>query len=140
MRGVVQFLKDERGSETIQFVMFLPLFAFLVVIVIDATTLYQTHSEMWNVARDTARRMAARQLNSAAEAEAYAVTHLTMFANTYQVSATYDPDADMVVVIDVPISDSMIFGAFLGPVLNRNMRSRVKMRAEPDPSAGGGGA
>ncbi len=135
MVRVHEFLSDERGSESVQFILFVPLFAVLMIVVTDATILYQTHSEMWNVARDTARRMAARQLNSVAEAEAYAATQLTMFANAYEVAATYDLDGDMTVTIDVPIVDGMIFGNFLGPVLSGSLRSYVKMRTEPDPNA-----
>ncbi len=141
MRRVCAFLDDDKGSETIQFVMWVPLFAFLLVIVTDASILFLNHTEMWNVARDTARRMAAGQLTSAADAESYAAEQLTLHDNPYQITATRDPNAKMEVVISVGIADAMIFGAFLGPVLGNTIQARVVMRAEPAPVAVvGGGA
>lgn len=50
-------LGDERGSVTIEFVLWVPVITALVALVIDATTIYITYAEMWTVARDTARRM-----------------------------------------------------------------------------------
>ena len=81
MQGFVAFLNDERGSETVQFVAFVPLFVFLLVIVTDASFLYLTNSEMWNVARDTTRRMVAGQITSAQDAEDFAAERLKMFQN-----------------------------------------------------------
>ena len=140
MRRIFAFLEDETGSETIQFVSFVPLFAFLLVIVTDATFLYLTHSEMWNVARDTARRMAAGQLTNEQEAMDHAAAHLAMFENAYNVSASFDPNTKMGILITVGIADAMIFGAFLGPVLGETIRVQFEMRSEPEISGGGGGS
>jgi Flp pilus assembly protein TadG len=140
MRGFSEFLKDDSGSETIQFVVFLPLFAVTLVIVTDASFLYLNHSEMWQVARDTARRMASGQLTSEQEAVGYASSHMAMFDNHYQVSAGYDPDSTMAIQISVPIADAMIFGKFLQPVMGQSMVARFEMRAEPEIATGGGGA
>ena len=140
MRGILAFLKDENGSETIQFVFFVPLFAAILVLVTDASSLYLTHSEMWSVARDTARRMAAGQLTSQEEAVDYAAANLAMFENQYQVSASYDPNTKMQILITVPIADALIFGAFLQPVLGAAIRVRFEMRSEPEINTGGGGS
>ncbi len=139
MRNVFTFLRDESGSETIQFVLFVPLFAFLLVIVTDASFLYLTHSEMWAVARDTARRMAAGQLTSEQEAVDYATGRLTMYDNSYNVSASHDAASSMEVLIQVNIADAMVFGAFLGPLVGEAIQARVEMRSEPEISGGGGG-
>ena len=104
MCGILAFLKDQNGSESIQLLLFLPLFAALLVIITDASFLYLTHSEMWNVARDTARRMAAGQLTTEQEAVNYAATQMERFEEQYQVSASYDPDTKMVILITVPIA------------------------------------
>lgn len=138
MRGFSVFLDDERGSETIQFVLFVPLFVFLLVIVADASFLFLSYSEISNVARDTARRMAAGQFTSDQEAVDYAVAHLTMFEAPYDVSASYDPNSHMAVLIEVGIADAMVFGKFLGPVLDKTLRARVVMRSEPEIATGGG--
>ena len=137
-RRIAEFITDQRGSETIQFVSFVPLFVVLLLIVVDATVLYLTNSEMWNVARDTARRMAAKQLTSEADAVTYAANHLTMYDHAYAITASYDPNGQMQVVISVPIADAMVFGRYLGSLLTQKMETRATMRAEPDPGAGGG--
>ena len=138
MRRISAFLRDQRGSQTIQFVLFVPLFMLLLVIVTDASILYLTSSEMENVARDTARRMAAKQLTSETEAEAYAASQLTMYPNTYALSASYDPNGQMVMVISVPVANAMVFGMFLAPLFDEKLEARVTMRAEPDPPGGAG--
>lgn len=139
MRGIIEFLKDDSGSETVQFVSFVPLFAGVLVIVTDTSFLYLNQSEIWNVARDTARRMAAGQLTSEQEAIDYASSRMTMFDNHYQVSASYDPDTKMVVLITVPIAEAMIFGQYLQPIMGQSIGARFEMRSEPEIATGGGG-
>jgi hypothetical protein len=139
MRRFSEFLKDDSGSETVQFVVFIPLFASMLVIMTDASFLYLNHSEIWNVARDTARRMAAGQLTGEQEAVDYASSQMTMFDNQYHVSASYDPDSTMVIQISVPIADAMIFGKFLQPVMGQSIGARFEMRSEPEIATGGGG-
>ena len=90
MHSVLTFLRDERGSQTIEFVLWIPIIGALMVLITDAFLLYMTHTEMWNVARDTARRMTTKNLVTKAEAEAYASSQLTFFEYPYTVNATYD--------------------------------------------------
>ena len=139
MRGISEFLKDDSGSETVQFVLFVPVFAAVLVIVTDASFLYLNHTEVWNVARDTARRMAVGQLTSEQEAIDYASSRITMFDNQYQVSASYDPDTKMAVLITVQIADAMIFGKYLQPIMGQSIGARFEMRSEPEIATGGGG-
>ena len=72
MRGMQTFLRDDRGSQTIEFVLWLPIIGALLVIISYASIFYAAHTEMWNVARDTARRMTTGALATEVEAEAYA--------------------------------------------------------------------
>lgn len=131
MSSVSTFLRDERGSQTIQFVLWVLPLSFLLIIVTDASFLYLTHTEMWNVARDTARRMSAGQLLTATEAEAHVATQLSQYDHPFTVTAGYDLTTSMSVVISVPIADAAIFGLFLAPVLGNTMDARVVMRSEP---------
>jgi Flp pilus assembly protein TadG len=48
----LRFLRDERGSATIEFVLWVPVFMILLVATTDASILYLHHTEMWNVSRD----------------------------------------------------------------------------------------
>jgi Flp pilus assembly protein TadG len=125
------FLGDDSGSETVQFVVWLPLFAFLLVIVTDASYLFLYHTEMENVARDTARRMTTGDITSQADAETHAYTQLLESNQPYEVTANYDPDSAMTVIISVPMVDVTVFGFFVRPVLGQTMNARVVMRSEP---------
>lgn len=142
---VRRFWRDERGAQSIEMVLMSPLLIAMVLITVDVTSVYQMHSEMWNVARDTARRMAARQLPSKEDAEAYAETSLTMFqAANYTISATYDLDGDMTVTISAPISEVVAFGSYFVTALDLDapIVSFSRMRTEPvsnfNPSTGPG--
>jgi Flp pilus assembly protein TadG len=131
MRSIMTFLGDDSGSETIQFVVWLPLFAFLLVIVTDASYLFLYHTEMENVARDTARRMTTGDITSQADAETHAYAQLFESNQPYEVTANYDPDSAMTVIISVPMVDVTVFGFFVRPVLGQTMNARVVMRSEP---------
>ena len=105
MHNTLNFLRDERGSQTIEFVLWIPIIGALMVLITDAFLLYMTHTEMWNVARDTARRMTTGDLSTKAAAETYAGTQLTFFEYPYTVTATYDEATAMqehYVVADPP--------------------------------------
>ena len=131
MRSILTFLGDDSGSETVQFVVWLPLFAFLLVIVTDASFLFLYHTEMTNVARDTARRMTTGQFQSKEAAQTHAYAQLLASNKPYTVIADYDPTTAMTVEITVPMVDVKVFGFALGPVLDATMNSRVVMRSEP---------
>ena len=144
MNCVLNFLRDQRGSETVQFVVWLPLIAFVLITVTDASFLYLNHTEMTNVARDTARRLTTGNLLTEDEAKAYAYGELAQYAYNYEVLVNRDPDAAMTVVVSVPVVDVTVFGFFLTPVLGSTMGTRVVMRSDPTvaalfPPGGGGG-
>jgi Flp pilus assembly protein TadG len=142
MRGILTFLRDDRGSQTIEFVLWLPIIGALLVIISYASILYTTHTEMWNVARDTARRMTTglfdvdKVLDEAA-AEEYAQSQLKLyefFGSGYEVVATEDPEQEtMTVVITLGVSDSSFDAGFFGAfaLVGGTMAARVVMRAEP---------
>ena len=134
MRGILTFLRDDRGSQTIEIVLWIPIFVALLVIIIDASTLYLTQTEMWNVARDTARRMTTGTLQTEIEAEDYANTQLHLYANnsgSYTVEASYDPVVQ--VVISVGVGDISFTGLkYLGfTIFGGPITAQVVMRPEP---------
>jgi Flp pilus assembly protein TadG len=139
---------DETGAMTVDFIVWLPLFVSLLVIVSDASILYLTQTEMWNVARDTVRRMTTQQLTSNSDARCWAKAKLNLYSYlAYDVEATSTTDMNSV-VIKVALSDASAFGYFLGPVLGETISARVTMRANPELTnlpegaacaAGGGG-
>lgn len=135
------FGRDEKGSATIEFVLWIPLFLALLVLVVDVSTIYVTHTEMWNVARDTARRMAKGDM-TAAQAKAYAEGAMSLRDFPYQVETDYDTTNDVVqVIIKLQLGETTIIGPWM---LTRpltlaagDIAARVVMRAVPGKAPSG---
>ncbi|HUF86838.1 MAG TPA: TadE/TadG family type IV pilus assembly protein [Thermohalobaculum sp.] len=132
-----RFRRDETGSATIEFVLWIPIIVGLLVIVIDVATLYITHSEMWNVARDTARRMVTGNLLTEQEAEQYAIDAMSLRDFPYAVQASYpadpnDPGSVVEVIIAFNMKDISILG-YGSPLtlLGADIMARVSMRPDP---------
>ena len=127
--GVSEFLRDEHGSVTIEFVLWVPVFAVILVAATDATILYLHHTEMWNVSRDIARRVAAGDM---AESDAAAAVGEEMFlyGNAFTVATSAAGNPDVVILIQTQVSDASVFG-FFQPILGRYLTASVTMRREP---------
>ncbi len=126
------FLEDDGALASMEFVLWVPVFFFVLVIVTDASILFLTHTEMWNAARDTARRVSVGAM-TAAEAPARATRKLKLANRQYRVAVS---DANPVIVeISVGVADASVFG-FFTRVLGRRLVARVEMLKEaiPPPS------
>ena len=62
MRKLYEFVQDEHGGPTIEFVVLVPAFMFFLLLTVDASVLYLTHTEMYNVARTTARQISVGEI------------------------------------------------------------------------------
>ena len=134
-----RFLHDETGSVTIEFVLWIPIIVALLTVVIDATTLYVTHTEMENVARDTARRMVLGRFATTTQAEAYAANAMRLRNYPYYVGATYDVDTGAEVAIAIQTEDMWIMGYSPLRLLGSTVGARVVMRANPRVAMAGSG-
>lgn len=125
----LQFLRDEHGSATIEFVLWVPVFVVLLVATTDASILYLHHTEMWNVSRDVARRISVGDLT---EAEAATTVQKEMFlsTNAYIVETSLPSALDVRIKIQTNIGDASVFG-FFKPVLGQYLEAEVTMRREP---------
>lgn len=65
------FLSDDGGSSTVEFVILVPLFTMVLLLVADASLLFLRHTSLMNISRDTAR-IVARHAMTAADAKIYA--------------------------------------------------------------------
>ncbi len=126
---VSQFLRDEHGSATIEFVLWVPIFVVILVAATDATILYLHHTEMWNVSRDVARRVAVGDMS---EADAVTVVQNEMFlySRAYTVSTSDPADLDVQIMIQTSVADASVFGVF-EPIMDRYLTAMVTMRREP---------
>lgn len=132
MRSFRSFVADERGVETIQFVSWIPLFAFLLITVTDVSFLYLAHTEMSNIARDIARRMSSGSLPSEQAAENMAAARMNAMGYSYEVRAVINPDSAVGIEIKVPVRDVAIFGPLVFPILGDELAAIVVMRADSD--------
>ena len=136
MRKLHEFIHDERGSPTIEFVLWVPVFVFFLCFTVDASLLYLTHTEMFTVARTTARQISVGALK-VEDAQAYAKSRILLSGRTYTIGLL---SGSLVIVdISVNVGDATVFGmmeAVLGfgvsdEVMGRTMSARVQMRREP---------
>jgi Flp pilus assembly protein TadG len=124
-----RFLRDEHGSATIEFVLWVPVFVALLVATVDATILYLHHTEMWNVSRDVARRVAVGDI-SEADAANTIQNELFLYSDAYTVATSNPSQLDVEITIQTSILDASVFG-FFRPVLGRYLTAHVTMRREP---------
>ncbi len=126
---VSEFLRDEHGSATIEFVLWVPIFVVILVAATDATVLYLHHTEMWNVSRDVARRVAVGDM-SETDAATAVQNEMFLYSRAYTVATSDPTDLDVQIMIQTRIADASVFG-FFEPVLGRYLTAMVTMRREP---------
>ncbi len=126
MASLRRFIRDQAGTASIEFVLWAPVYVILLVAVTDASILYLTHTEMWNAARDTARRISVGTLN-AAGAPDHAGKKLLLSGRTYTLAVS--DTGPVIVEISVNVGDASVFG-FFKPVLGRELNARVVMWKE----------
>lgn len=126
---LARFGREQQGVITVEFVIWMPVFLVMLAFIADASFLYLMQADMWNVARDTTRRMTTGQL-TAANAPAYAGAQLMYPSKPYIVTATQG--LDDVVEISIPIKNASVFGvlAVFGSFSDATLRAKVTMRAE----------
>ncbi|MDH3666169.1 MAG: pilus assembly protein [Paracoccaceae bacterium] len=127
--GISGFLRDETGAASIEFVLWVPVFAFLLVAVIDATVLYLQHTEMWNVSRDVARRVA---IGDMAESDVVQVVQneMYLYSKAYTVATSQPTDPDVQIAIQTTVAEASVFGIFQA-VMDEKLTAVVTMRREP---------
>ncbi len=125
--------RDERGVAAIEFAFILPVLVLMLTGMINLGALLFLQSNMGDVARDTARRLAVREL-TAANAPSYAEGRLVNWGGTFTVTAAMpnpaDPnDRDITVQISVPIADVSLVD-IVGVFRTGNMTAASTMRQE----------
>ncbi len=129
VRGLRRFIEDEHAAVTIEFVAVFPLFVFLTFVFIDASILYLTRTEMFEISRDAARRISVGAI-SVDDVSGYVNDQLLLAGRTYTL-ASYSGSL-VIIEMSVSVADASLFGIFT-PVLGRTMGVRVVMLREPTP-------
>ena len=113
MRQISAFLRDERGSYTIEFCLWIPMFLFFLAATVDASLLYMTHNNMWNAARDTARRASTGELPNYAAIKDHLEDKLLLGGNRYFLPPGQGiENGQVTVAIQTLIADASLFNIF----------------------------
>jgi len=121
-----KFRKDEGGTATVEFVLWLPLIAGIIVGAFDLNIMLMTQSNMYTVARDTARRVSTGELTTTT-GKAYALAQLNYMGFDYGVDIT--DSTDVVVAIKTTLSNVAVLGV-MGGEGKYNLTATVTMRSE----------
>ena len=124
-----RFFEDENAAVTIEFVAIFPFFIFLMLVFVDASILYLTRTEMFQISRDVARSISVGSLNID-EVEGYVNKKIMLAGRTYTLASF--SGSLVIVEMSVNAGDASVFGIFT-PVLGRTLGVRVEMLREPTP-------
>jgi hypothetical protein len=102
--------RDDGGASAVEFALVAPLLIGLLLGVIEYGSLAMVQMRMNDTARDTARRLAVRDLKSETEGESFALARLADWDARFRAQVTLPkfPERDIAVVIRVSMEDAAI--------------------------------
>lgn len=112
-RRVTSFVVNERGTATVEAVLWLPLFLFLMAFAADATMAFYSHSQVMKVLQDVNRSMSVGRIANSTDAEAKIRELLPSFAENMVVRVS-ETDGIIESIAQVPLSDIIVTGAVPG--------------------------
>lgn len=123
-----RFTRDEDGAVTVEFVLWLPVFFLILMLIVDATMVFSAEARLWTVARDAARQISIHRL-SAEDAEEFVHERSGFKPEKLTVTAD-DSKSDIWVRVTTPTSEVDMFG-FFGTISSPTLVAHVTLRAEP---------
>lgn len=130
MKSIRRLFCDQNGSSTVEFVLWVPLFGFLLMFTANASFVYMDLTRMENAARDGARRVAMGQFTK----DNIAPFVLSQLPNAdYSVDASCSTDDYACVYVTRPTDSMLPFTNFMGVgnLLGQTFGTAIKMRYEP---------
>jgi Flp pilus assembly protein TadG len=120
------FRSQQDGSASVEFVLWMPVFVLITMLVIDTTVYFTSHASYGSVARDTARLVARHAMTELA-AETYAAQSASGLWTAPTADVTITP-TQVTVTLSAPGSSLSIFNS-LG--LLGDVQASVTQRMEP---------
>ncbi len=112
LKQLIRNFGDESGATTVEFVLWVPVFMLILMLTVDVSLLFLRQSNLWQVARDTARQVSIGQKDEIT-GHTYATNNGTFGGDTPDVNITVDETYRWVRVdISVPMSNVGVFGIF----------------------------
>ena len=125
---VAAFVSVTRGSVTVEFVMWVPVFCGLLMLFADTSLTYMNQSNFWNVGRETAR-IVARHGFDAQAAVSFAEAHASFGHYTPTAEVTID-GSTVTVTITADARAMSLFG-ILNFTRNQTIEASVTDVLEP---------
>ncbi len=104
----MRFRRDETGSVTVEFVLWLPVVLAILLVAVDVTFAFIGIGNMWQVSRETAR-VVSRYGMTEATAESWA-THQGTFTKTSPSVDVAFETGDVIVTMTMPFAAMVPFG------------------------------
>jgi len=123
-----RFRKNQNGNATVEFTLWMPLIAGIIVGAFDLNIVLTTQSTMWDVARDTARRVSIGQYDASTGQE-YALNRLTFMGFDYGVDIAVGDD--VVVTVETFLGNVAVLGV-MGGGHGYKLTAAVTMRNETE--------
>ena len=118
LRRLRRFARRGEGSVTVEFVVWIPVLVLILAFTADACQLYLVQADIWNVARDAARRMSILQLTASPDTVTpfvkgqllYYNTHYTITPSTQTTCTNHVQTINDIVKISLPVQYASVFG------------------------------
>lgn len=112
LKQLIRDFSDDSGATTVEFVLWVPVFMFILMMTVDVSLLFLRQSNLWYVARDGARQASLRLIEDTEVLKDYVETQGTFGGDRPIATDTIiDTTAGTVrVVLRVPMADVGIFG------------------------------
>lgn len=129
MSMVQNFLADESGVFTVEFVALVPFFMLFFAFFVDTCMVYFSYAEMYSAARDAARRYSTDQLKTVADIEDFIEQRL--IGQGFRYAIQVDPlNIEREIIISARIFDAALFGSLLYSFVGETMSARASARRE----------
>ena len=123
-----KFRDDTNGSISVEFILWLPMVAFLLLVAVDASMAFMRQSHQWQVSREAAR-IVSRYGMDEATAEAYVAQEASINGVPPTVDVKFEL-ANVVVETAMPMAAMTPFGT-LGFLAGDDISIRVTHAMEP---------
>ncbi|MDU8911226.1 TadE/TadG family type IV pilus assembly protein [Aestuariicoccus sp. MJ-SS9] len=110
-RRLARFRSDESGSQTIESVIWLPVFSMFLVLIIDVSMVFNKQSELLRIVQDANRAYSTGRLASAAEAESFVQAAVANYTSNPSVTTTL-VNGVITTRLVVPATDLMPINSF----------------------------
>ena len=130
LRRLLGVLYSEVGTVTVEFMLWMPLVFLVILFAIDVSLIYLKQADMWNVARDQARRMSVSPTYNPTAAQIKQDLFSSLQVATATSAGATTPATNKVVTITIPLCQASLFGVVGCYDNSLTLTARVTMASE----------